>query len=493
MTERAVGAIVLAAGLGTRMKSKRAKMLHHLGGRPLISYPLAALQVAGLEPIVVVVGHQAQAVEAACRPYKAQFAQQQQPRGTGDAARTALSQLGGFRGALVLVAGDLPFLRPETLRSLIAAHQTTGATISLLTETVDDPTSFGRIVRDSAGRVIAIVEERDAEPAQRAIREINVGVYCVEAEFLFRALEGLQPTNAQGELYLTDIVVRAHAEGLSIADAPATAGEGVQVSSRADLAAREKELQAKINAQWMAAGVTLEDPATAYIGPDVVIGQDTVIGPNVILRGATRIGEGCRLDGSDHITDCTIAGGVHIKFGVVMTQAVLEDEVQVGPFAQLRSGTRLSKGVHIGDFVETKNVVVGAGTKANHLAYLGDAEIGEETNIGAGTITCNYDGFRKHRTTIGNRVQVGSDSQLVAPVNIGDDAYIASGTTVMRDVPSGALVLNSKTQVHREGWVAKRRAREAEAQPERKETGVQEKPGSRVNTGSRPEGRSRRK
>jgi bifunctional UDP-N-acetylglucosamine pyrophosphorylase/glucosamine-1-phosphate N-acetyltransferase len=208
----------------------------------------------------------------------------------------------------------------------------------------------------------------------------------------------------------------------------------------------------------------------------VVIGRDTVIGPNVILRGPTRIGESCRLDGSDYITDCTVADRVHIKFGVVMTQAVLEDDVQVGPFAHLRPETRLGQRVHVGDFVETKKVVIGAGTKANHLTYLGDAEIGEETNIGAGTITCNYDGFRKYRTTIGSRVQVGSDSQLVAPVRIGDDAYIASGTTVMRDVPAGALVLNSKQQVHREGWVAVRRAREAEAQLEGKESDAQREP-----------------
>lgn len=463
MAERAVGAIVLAAGLGTRMKSRQAKVLHHLGGRPLLTYPLAALQAVGVEPIVVVVGHQSEAVRHACERYPVRFAEQKTPLGTGDAARAAQAALPGFEGDLMLVAGDLPFVRAETFRRLIAVHQRSEAAVSLLTETVDDPTSFGRIVRGPDGAVIGIVEERDASPDQHAIREINVGVYCVDATFLFRALEGLQPNNAQGELYLTDIIGRAHAEGRHIADTPAMAGESVQVSSRADLAAREKELQSQINQQWMAAGVTLEDPATAYIGPDVVLGRDTVIGPNVILRGATRIGEACRLDGSDYLTDCIIGERVHIKFGVVMTASELQDDIEVGPFAQLRPGTCLSNRVHIGDFVETKNVYIGAGTKANHLAYLGDADIGEDTNIGAGTITCNYDGFRKHRTTIGSRVQVGSDSQLVAPVTIGDDAYVASGTTVMRDVSPGALVLNSKKQLERQGWVAARRAREAAA------------------------------
>ncbi|MFN8627727.1 MAG: bifunctional UDP-N-acetylglucosamine diphosphorylase/glucosamine-1-phosphate N-acetyltransferase GlmU [Candidatus Binatia bacterium] len=462
---RPVAALVMAAGLGTRMNSSRAKVLHRLGGRPLIAYPLTALRAAGVDPIVVVIGHQAEAVRAACAPFGVRFAVQTEQRGTGDAARAARTVLSDFDGDLLLVYGDLPFLRPETFRRLIAAQQETQAVVSLLTETATDPRGFGRIVRDADGRVQAIVEERDATLEQRMIREINVGVYCADAKFLFAAVERLQPTNAQGELYLTDIVGIAQAEGRRIAAAEATAGEGAQVSSRADLAAREKDLREAINARWMAAGVTMEDPATAYIGPDVVIGRDTVIGPNVTLRGRTRIGADCRLDGSSCIADCSIADRVHIKFGVVMTETTVAHDVEVGPFAHLRPGTSLGSRVHVGDFVETKNVAVGSGTKAMHLAYLGDTAIGEETNIGAGTITCNYDGFRKHRTIIGSRVQIGSDSQLVAPVRIGDDAYIASGTTVMRDVPAGALVLNSKKQVHREGWVAVRRAREAAAAP----------------------------
>ena len=441
------------------MHSAQAKVLHQLAGRPLITYPLAALRRAAIDPIVVVVGYQAEAVRAACQPYGVRFALQTVQRGTGDATRVAQTALRDFEGDLVLVYGDLPFLRAETFRRLIAAHQEASATVSLLTACVDDPTGFGRIVRDDLGRVARIVEDRDASDAERAIREINVGVYCAAAGFLFQTLERLQPNNAQGEFYLTDVIELALRQGAQVADASAAAGEGAQISSRSDLAERGRTLRNEINQQWMAAGVTLEDPATAYIGPDVVIGRDTVIGPNVILRGTTRIGEGCRFDGSALITDAVIGQNVHVKFGVVMTQATLDDGVEVGPFAQLRTGTRLAAQVHIGDFVETKNAVIGARTKAMHHAYLGDTEIGEDANIGAGTITCNYDGIRKQRTRIGHRVQVGSDSQLVAPVSVGDDAYIATGTTVRTNVPPGALVFTEKRQVHREGWVAEWQAR----------------------------------
>jgi bifunctional UDP-N-acetylglucosamine pyrophosphorylase / glucosamine-1-phosphate N-acetyltransferase len=454
---------VLAAGLGTRMQSARAKVLHELAGRPLIAYPLTALRRIGVDPIVVVVGYQADAVRAACTPYAVRFALQAEQKGTGHAVQMAHSALRNFAGDLVLVYGDLPLLRRESFERLIAAHHAAQASVSLLTETVDSPAGFGRIVRDAQGHVARIVEDRDATDTQRAIREINVGAYVADAAFLFSALTQLEPANAQAELYLTDIIAVARDAGKRIGDAPASPGESVQISSRADLAAREKTLRDTITQQWMANGVTLEDPATAYIGPDVLIGRDTVLGPNVMLRGTTRIGANCRFDGNALIADTTIGDNVHVKFGVVMSGATVEDEGVVGPFAQLRPGTHLGRGVHIGDFVETKNAVLGAGSKANHHAYLGDTEIGRDVNIGAGTITCNYDGVRKWRTTIGDRVQVGSDSQLVAPITIGDDAYIATGTTVRKDVPPGALVFNTKPQLHRTGWVAAWRARQQPA------------------------------
>lgn len=458
--EPQTGAIVLAAGLGTRMKSGVAKVLHHLGGRPLITYPLTALRSIGVDPIVVVVGYQADAVRAACRPYEARFAVQAAQRGTGDAAQAAQSALADFDGDLLLINGDLPFLRPESLQGLLAAHRRAAARISLLTASVEDPHGFGRIVRDDRGAVVRIVEERDTTAAERAICEVNVGVYCAASAFLFDALTQLEPTNAQAELYLTDAVALARAQGEPIATAPAQGDEGIQISTRADLAARERELRERIAARWMEEGVTIEDPATAYIGPDARIGRDTVIGPNVTLRGATVLGENCRLDGSALLVDATIGNDVYLKFGVVITEARVEDDAVIGPFAHLRPGTHLGAGVHIGDFVETKNAVLGPGTKANHLAYLGDVRVGRDANIGAGTITCNYDGFRKHQTVIGDRVQVGSDSQLVAPVTVGDDVYIATATTVRRDVPAGSLVFNSRDQMHRPGWVAARRARE---------------------------------
>ena len=451
----------MAAGLGTRMRSRTAKVLHHVAGLPLIRYPLRALAAIGAQPLIIVIGHQAEEVIAACGGAGVGFAHQGEPRGTGHAVRCA-DQLRRFDGDVLILPSDLPLLRVETLRALVAAHRGADAALSLLTATVADAHGYGRIVR-AGGRIVRVVEQRDAGPAEDAVREINVGVYCAAASFLFPALDRLTPDNAQGELYLTDIVAMAAADGRVIADAPVDESEVMQVSSRMDLAAVERALRLRLAHRWMAEGVTLEDPDTAYIGPDVVIGRDTIIGPNVMLRGRTHIGTDCRLDGSALIVDSTVGDHTHIRLGVVATEARIGDRCLVGPFAQLRPGTHLGSEVHIGDFVETKNAIIGAGTKANHLAYIGDAEIGRDANVGAGTITCNYDGFRKHRTIIGDRVQIGSDSQLIAPVTVGDDAYIATGTTVRDDVPAGALAYTTKEQRHRAGWVAARRKREGQA------------------------------
>ncbi len=460
--ERRTAAVVLAAGLGTRMRSSLAKVLHRLGGRPLITYPLQALRSIGAEPIVVVVGHQADAVRAVCEPFKTRFALQPEQKGTGHAVAMAEPALDGFSGDVLLVYGDLPFLSAHTFQRLVEVHRQTQATVSLLTETLDDPASFGRILRDRSGAVTGIVEDRDCTPEQRAIREVNVGVYCADAHFLFDALRRVRPDNAQREIYLTDIIAIAQQDGARIAAAGAASGEGAQISDRIDLAAREKTLRERIAHHWMAEGVTLEDPATAYIGPDVTIGRDTVIGPNVTLRGHTRIGEHCRFEGNASVTDSRIGNRAHVRFDVVINEADLGDDVSIGPFAHLRPGTRLGERVHIGNFVETKNAALGDGTKASHLSYLGDAEIGAETNVGAGTITCNYDGFVKSKTVIGARVMVGSDSQLIAPVQIGDDAYIATGTTVRKDVPAGSLVFNPRPQMERPGLVAGKRKRNTE-------------------------------
>lgn len=370
----------------------------------------------------------------------------------------AHSALANFDGPVVVLYGDLPLLEPASLAHLAAVHQETKADVTLVTATVHDSHGWGRIVRQG-GLVSAIVEERDASPAVKAIREVNVGIYCLAAPLLFELLKRVRPDNEQKELYLTDIVRFAVADGLRISDVQIAVEEVAQVNSRGELAQVEQIVRQRTNAKWMAAGVTLLDPTTTYIDAGVEIGADTVIGPQVHLRGNTVIGARCRFDGNAFVTDTIIADDVHVKFSVVMTKASVGHGCQIGPFAQLRPDTRLANDVHIGDFVETKNAIIGARTKANHLAYLGDVEIGQDSNIGAGTITCNYDGFGKHRTIIGNRVQVGSDSQLIAPVTLADDTYVATGTSVREDVPAGALVFNRKEEVHRAGWVKAFRAR----------------------------------
>ncbi|MBM4244508.1 MAG: UDP-N-acetylglucosamine diphosphorylase/glucosamine-1-phosphate N-acetyltransferase [Deltaproteobacteria bacterium] len=456
--------VVLAAGQGTRMKSAHAKVLHHLGGKPLIRHVLDACAPLGAQHTVVVVGHQAEAVEGACGGYGAGFALQRQQRGTGHAVGVASdAKLRGFTGDVVIVYGDVPLLETATLERLVRRHREQGALLSLLTTMVEDPFGYGRIVRNDAGWLEAIVEERDATAEQKPIREVNPGIYCVQSGFLAEALAGLTPNNAQGELYLTDIVATAVGRGGPLVTEAVDPHEVAGINSRAELARLEAVLRQKVVALHMAAGVTFLDPATAYVDPSVTIGADTVIGPGVHLHGRTTIGRDCTLEGDAYVTDCELADGVRLRPMVVLAEAKIGSGAIIGPFAQLRPGAVLHEDVHIGNFVEVKKSEIGAGTKANHLAYLGDATIGRASNIGAGTITCNYDGFAKHRTVIGDRVQIGSDSQLVAPVTIGDDAYVATGTTVRHDVEPGALAFNPKPDQRRAGWVEGFRKRKAPA------------------------------
>jgi bifunctional UDP-N-acetylglucosamine pyrophosphorylase / glucosamine-1-phosphate N-acetyltransferase len=445
------------------MRSTRAKVLHELGGRPLVRYPLAA--VAGLEParIVVVVGHQADEVRSAvlASGLSVETVVQAEQRGTGHAAQCAVPALGDFDGDVLILYGDVPLVTTATLRRLRDAHRAERADVTLLTMRFADPTGYGRILRDARGRVCGIVEHRDASPEERAITEVNPGLYCVRADVLVPLLGELRADNEQGELYLTDVVGLAARAGRTIASVELDRPEEVAgINTRAELAQMEAMLRDETTRRWMDAGVTFEDPATAYVGPDVTIGRDTVIGPNVVLRGTTRIGEGCRLDGTAFLVDTTLGDRVHLRFACSSEGAVIGDDAIVGPFSRLRPGTELGPRVHIGNFVETKKAVVGAGTKANHLTYLGDCEIGPDTNVGAGTITCNYDGStgKKSKTTIGARVQIGSDTQLVAPVTVHDDAYVGAGTTVTRDVPAGALVVTRTPPKVFEGWVTRRRA-----------------------------------
>ncbi len=457
-----LGVIVLAAGLGKRMRSEQAKVLHLLAGKPLLSRVLTAIQPLQPDRLVVVVGHQADEVQRICGQPGIQFATQREQRGTGDAVRAAQGHFAGFHGDILITCGDTPLLTTETLERFLDSHRTRHATLSVLTVALEDAGQYGRVMRTRDGQIVKIVEARDASVEERAVREINTGIYCVNAAFLFSALERLRPVNAQGEYYLTDIVAQAVTAGLSTqAVLTAEPHEVEGVNSREELATMETTRQAQLRRHWMSMGVTLEDPDTVYIGEEVTIGQDTVIGPNTQLKGKTALGAGCRIDGSAYIENCTIGNGVHVEFSCVLQDSELGDQTVVGPFAHLRAGAVLAPYAEIGNFVEVKKSFIGEHTKAKHLAYIGDTEIGRDANIGAGTITCNYDGFTKSKTKIGDRVQVGSDTTLIAPITIHDDVYIATATTVRHDVPAGALVFNSRDQQVREGWTAAKRAKEA--------------------------------
>ena len=464
-----LGVIVLAAGLGKRMRSAQAKVLHRLAGKPLLSHVIQATQRLHPDRIVVVVGHQAEAVQQACGGQGISFALQQDQRGTGDAVLAAQPSFTHWQGDVLIVCGDTPLLTTTTLAQFVQQHRSRQTTLSVLTVRMPDPAQYGRVIRAQAGQaqhadgqITKIVEARDASTDELAVNEINSGIFCVRADFLFAALQRLQPNNAQGEYYLTDIVAQAVDEGLATQavcfdDADELGG----INSREDLAKMEQAKQAQLRKKWMDEGVTLEDPETVYIDEEVSIGQDTIIGPNTHLKGNTAIGARCKIDGSAYIEDCQIGNDAHVLFSVVMTGSQLGDQTSVGPFSHLRGGAVLAARAEIGNFVEVKKSVIGEHTKAKHLSYIGDTNIGKDTNVGAGTITCNYDGFRKHRTTIGDRVQIGSDTTLVAPITINDDVYIATATTVRHDVPAGALVFNTRREETREGWTAAKRAKEA--------------------------------
>jgi bifunctional UDP-N-acetylglucosamine pyrophosphorylase/glucosamine-1-phosphate N-acetyltransferase len=458
--ESHLGAIVLAAGLGTRMRSARAKVLHELGGEPMIARSLRAIAALEPDPLVVVVGHQAREVEIAARralpDLPLLFAQQPEQRGTGDAARRAVEAMPkDFAGDIIIACGDIPMLESATLRGFIADHRARKRMLSFISVILDDPGNYGRVIRDREGAERAIVEARDATPAEREIKEINSGTYLVEARFLRRALAEINSDNAQQEFYLTDIVAIAVREGVTVnAWQAANADEFAGINSREELARMETQIRAQTNRRLMAAGVTLIDPATAYIGAEVEIGSDTTLGPNVQISGKSRVGAGVVIEGTAWLRDVVIGDRCHLKLGVRAENCVIGDECDIGPFANLREGTHLEGHNRIGNFVETKNARIGRGTKASHLSYLGDALIGRETNVGCGVITVNYDGYDKHQTRIGDNCMVGCDTQLIAPIAIGNDVYVASGTTLVRDVADGALVLSQHPQREKPGWSA---------------------------------------
>ena len=453
-----LGIILLAAGQGTRMKSDLPKVLHSLGGKALFVHALETAQRLGPERVAVVIGHGADAVRQAYRGNGVVWTIQEKQFGTGHAVLCAQEVFNGFAGEVVILSGDVPLIQEKTLRAMIERHLGRNAALTLLTAILDEPKGYGRILRDAQGNLTGVVEEKDASAAQRKIREVNAGIYVASAPFLFAALSGVKNNNQQGEYYLPDIVAVGLDQGATIETVTAEdAREMMGVNTREELAFMEKNLCQSINKKWLLAGVTLKDPDTTYIDEGVTIGKDTVIGPNTQLRGKTKIGERCHIDGSAFLTDAEIGDEVHLRFSVVMTGCRVERGAIIGPFAHLRPGTDLGPNVHIGNFVEAKEAKLGEGTKANHLTYLGDVTIGRDTNIGAGTITCNYDGFQKYTTNIGDRVQVGSDTTLVAPISLGDDVYVATASTVRHDIAAGALVYNPREERVRDGWTEQKR------------------------------------
>lgn len=454
--------VIMAAGKGTRLKSRRAKVLHEIAGQPLLAHVIrAAQQIVSAADIYVIVGHQAENVRAAVAPMGVKFILQAEQRGTGHAIMCAREDVQQYENILVL-SGDVPLIRPETIARVRDFHLAKKAAMTVLTAEPPDPFGYGRVIRAGAGsdRIKAIVEQKALTKSQLKAREINSGIYAFATKPLFAYIDLLTTANAHRELYLTDmavLLVKARATVVAIkADDPA---EVLGANTLAELAGLDATLCARKCNELMAAGVSIYRPETCVIDPAVEIGPDTILEPFVQLRGKTRIGSDCRIRSFSVISDSQIADGVLVRPGCVIDQSLVGAGAMLGPYSHLRPGSEIGEGAHVGNFVETKKTRMGRGSKANHLSYLGDSEIGEQVNIGAGTITCNYDGVKKHLTIIEDGAFVGSDSTLVAPIRIGRDAYVAAGSTITDDVPQDALALGRARQTTKEGWSQQRRAR----------------------------------
>jgi bifunctional UDP-N-acetylglucosamine pyrophosphorylase/glucosamine-1-phosphate N-acetyltransferase len=455
----------MAAGKGTRLKSRRPKVLHEVGGKPLLSHVISAAgNLVDVNNIYVIIGHQAERVREAVSGTGVRFIEQREQRGTGHAIQCARETIGGYEHILVL-SGDVPLIRAETLEHLIRLHRAEDAAMTILSAVPEDPTGYGRIVRRSPDRpeVNAIVEQKSLKPEQESIREINSGIYAFKVGPLLKHLDKLTNDNAQGEFYLTDMAALLHGADEKVAALKAAdAVEVLGANTIAELVALDASIRAATADRLMAAGVTIFRPETCVIDAEVRVDPDTIIEPFVQLLGATRIGTDCRIRSYSVIENCTVGNDVLVRQGCVLGESTVGDGARIGPFAHLRPGSEIGQDAHVGNFVETKKAKLGKGAKANHLTYLGDAEVGAGTNIGAGVITCNYDGVHKHVTRIGQGTFVGSDSTLVAPIEIGDGAYIGAGSCITRSVPSGALAVGRSRQVTKEGWATARRARREE-------------------------------
>ncbi len=438
--------IILAAGLGTRMKSSLPKMMHPLCGRPMVLLALDIAKAASAERPVLVVGHGAEAVRAAAGEH-AEFVEQPELLGTADAVRRAESVLRGKAEYVVVFYGDMPLWKPETLKKLAEAGRAMAGPLAMLTGIGEDPRFFGRVIRDNAGNVAEIVEDAHLTLEQRAVKEINLGAYCFRAGWLWEKLAAVKPS-PKGEYYLTDLVAIAAREGGVTAIRVEDEEEWIGINTRAHLAEAEAVLRKRINRRWMDAGVGMQDPATVYISLDSTIGEDTMILPNTHLEGKTTIGRACVIGPNTILRRGTIGDRCKVECSVV-EDATLEEDVSIGPFGHLRSGSWLERGVHMGNFGEAKNSRLGAGAKMGHFSYLGDATVGANANIGAGTITCNYDGKQKHKTEIGEGAFIGSDTMLVAPVKIGKGARTGAGSVVTHDVPDGGTVVGVPARAHK--------------------------------------------
>ncbi len=452
-----IATIILAAGKGTRMKSDLVKVLHPILGLPMLSYPveLSSKEIKA-EKTVVVVGHQADRIQEIFKDSKVEFAVQREQLGTGHAVLQAVPFLRSFKGTVLILCGDVPLVKVETLHSFIDTYRENDSTLSVLTAVVENPFGYGRVIRDPEGWLEKIVEEKDASEEERMIREINTGIFCVRAPFLMEGLRKIGKENAQGEYYLTDLVEIAKNKSLRCsAHIAADSVEVMGINTRVDLAVANGVLQQEKLRNLMLSGVTIVDPRTTYVDQTVEVGKDTILHPGCHLQGRTKIGERCVIEPSSKISDSILENDVTIRPNSVITESSIEEGAIIGPFAHLRPLSEIKKKAKIGNFVEVKKSVIGRGSKANHLAYIGDSLLGEDVNIGAGTIFCNYDGFEKHQTIIGDRVFVGSNVELVAPVKVGSGSSIGAGTTVTKDVPEGALAISRVKQKNIKGWSKK--------------------------------------
>jgi bifunctional UDP-N-acetylglucosamine pyrophosphorylase/glucosamine-1-phosphate N-acetyltransferase len=452
-----VATIILAAGKGTRMKSDLVKVLHPLLGLPMLSYPVG-LSLNGIkaEKTIVVVGHQADRIQERFKDLKIEFALQQEQLGTGHAVLQVVPFLHSFSGTVLILCGDVPLVKLETLRSFIETYRKNESTLSVLTAVVEDPFGYGRILRNPEGWLERIVEEKDASEEEKTIREINTGIFCVKAPFLKEGLREIGRENAQGEYYLTDLVEIAKKNGLRCsAHIVVDPVEVKGINTRIDLAMANEVLRQEKLKDLMLSGVTIIDPRTTYVDRTAEVGKDTILYPNCHLQGKTRIGERCIIEPNSKVSDSLIGDEVTIHANSVITESKIEDGAIIGPFAHLRPLSEIKAKAKIGNFVEVKKSIIGKGSKANHLSYIGDSFLGESVNIGAGTIFCNYNGFEKHQTIIGDRVFVGSNVELVAPVKVGSDSSIGAGTTVTKDVPNGALAISRVKQKNIKGWSKK--------------------------------------